>query len=209
MALTLDMSTVVQSNDCRTLTFSDATGVYDVSDNPGGWGAPNAELSTIDGNTATLTLQITVTTSNGTETVYDAIDFYDYNGSTAPTIVDDLVFILTPDLLVSDGVAMGTDEDEFVDGWYEYTYSYTVGESTTSYDGIKIVDGNIRTSIYDCVYNIPDINTLDKGDKYDPHWYEVTYPIYLWSIYQGMIINPYSGRKNKVLNTMYTLEQLL
>jgi hypothetical protein len=86
MALVLALGTIIQSNDCRYLTISDGTGEYS-GDNTGGWGAPNDLVTTIDGSTATLTLQITVTTSDGTETEYDAIDFYDFNGG-APATVD-------------------------------------------------------------------------------------------------------------------------
>lgn len=40
MALTLKIS-ACQPNDCSKLQFWDSTGVYDVSTNPGGYGAPN------------------------------------------------------------------------------------------------------------------------------------------------------------------------
>jgi hypothetical protein len=121
------------------------------------------------------------------------------------------MWVVSPTDLVSEGVAMGETDDDFVDGWYEFTYTYTIvsTEATNTDFAIKIVDGVIRNSIYDLILEVPDINTIDAGNKYDPHWYEVTYPIYLWSIYQGMLINPYSGRKNKVLRILKTLQQMV
>ena len=153
MALGLEIGTVKQSNDNKTLVITDGTGDYDVGTNPTGWGTPNTTFANVDGTTSDLTLQITITTSGGVETVYQAVDFFDHNGE-APASTSDIVFTLTcADLLDDASVPLGIAEDEFPDGWYDLSYSITkdlaggAGDSDTD-TGIKLISGQVRNKIY-------------------------------------------------------------
>lgn len=212
--LNLQIESILQSNDNRTIRLIDGTGVYS-GDNTAGWGTPNTALSDINGSTTTLSLQIKITTSDFVETIYEPIDLFTILGTT-PTSTDDLVFDITADKLIATETAipLGTTDTEFPDGWYEFIYSCDhnlvggtgTSSSTTTY---KIVEGIVRNTIYDIIYTVPDINTIDPGNKYANQWYEITYPIYLWSMFHGMIANPSMGRKYKILKTLRTLEQLI
>lgn len=84
MALTLVVQKKSISSDCGTLTIEDATGSYDVTDNPGGYGAPNETRANLY-----LKLIVTLKKTTGDETI--TVDAYDENTVTewAITITED------------------------------------------------------------------------------------------------------------------------
>ena len=126
MALDLSFS-IEERNDNLRITLTDTTGTYDAGSNATGWGAPNLAVTdiTATGGAQPLELSVKITTSDGTETTYDDIDLYTEFG--APTLPSDLVFALDCSMFISEGTALGTDEDEFPDGVYEFTYMVDQG----------------------------------------------------------------------------------
>ena len=54
MALALDF-TVKQQTSCTEVLFTDLTGDYDLTTNPGGWGAPNTTRASVLSSTLTIT----------------------------------------------------------------------------------------------------------------------------------------------------------
>ncbi len=214
MALQLITSLVTQSNDATLLTISDNTKAYHAVDNTSGWGGPNTNLSDIDGSTTSLIIQITVTTNDGVETVYDSIDFFTLN-TTVPTTTEDLVFILTPANLISDGVAMGAVGDKFIDGWYEIVYS--IDHDLASGAGVintyviqKLIAGDVRLKIYDKYLLYPYHSILAIQSKpYMSNIQELLFPAYLATLYEGMYANANVSSKNEVLKQLALLNNLI
>jgi hypothetical protein len=124
MALDLKLE-ICQSTDCKTLTITDATGVYSPS-NPGGYGNPNVEASEI--TSAILTVTISSTTTTDIETFsFDVIDsFPDPTGEVEYDVTSYLLGfgydVSIPDNLYSFTLEVtGTDsEDE------QFAYAVTV-----------------------------------------------------------------------------------
>lgn len=210
MALSLALDTISQSNDNTTLRLMDATGTYSVT-NTGGWGSPNVALSTIDGVTNALTFSITITTSDGTETVYDDIDVYEYLGAT-PTTVDDILVYVTPDLLISDGEALGEATDELPDGWYVITYSIAdvaTGTIASTISTTCLVDGKVRNDIYDLLRVLPSSVYISMPNRiYTNNWNELTFPLYVLSLFEAMTAYVNVARKNEILSTLNLIERL-
>lgn len=210
MALTLSIETVTESNDSTVLRVEDGAGIYNVTTNPGGWEAPNPAVTVIDGVTYHLYLDVVITTSNGTETTYDQIELYDEFGSF--TTVNDLVFDIDPSMLIASSVALGTADSVFPDGWYSITYSFvddgaTYTDSTTT--NALVVDGVIRTKIYDKLRDIP-YSTDWKIFNHDfKEWYDILYPMYYNGLLEGMLSEVSEARKNEILDILETLERLL
>jgi hypothetical protein len=213
MALQLVIGDIIQSNDAKTLTVYDDTGAYDAVNNTTGWGSPNTAFADIDGSTSNLSLQITVTTSDGTVTIYDAIDFYDLTLE-SPSDLTDLIFVLTPENLVADGVAMGTSTDTFVDGWYDFVYTIDKNEvggtgSTYTTSKYKLISGIVRNSIYEHFLSVPFHSILAMPTKaYIGNSHELIFPLYLASLYEGMGAFLTESKKAEVLEQLSMLENL-
>jgi len=104
---------IYEAPNCKTITFIETTGEYNVSSNPNGWGTPNEETS--DATAATLTLV------GPDGTTYPSIDLEAL--SSFPKDDSTEVVINSTDLL--------STMTSFVDGQWKITYSVTT--STTTY----------------------------------------------------------------------------
>ncbi len=210
MALALKMTTPVQSNDATTIQIVDDTGVYAAGTNTGGWGTPNQEVSYINGSTAHLYLGITITTSSGAVVTYDDIELYNLIGPA--TSVEDLVFNITPDMLISDGIPLGDVDSTFPDGWYSIKYSFLDDLATyppTSNTHNILMDGTVKIQIYDKLRDIPYSNLWVLFNHDFKEWYDILYPQYYNGILVGMELNTNAANKNVNLNILGTLERLL
>ena len=202
MALVLSFS-IEERNDNKLITVTDTAGTYHVVDNPTGWGAPNPDVTGIDGVTHTLELNITVTTSDGTATTYDAIDLFTEFGPFAVT--SDLVFELDMTMLKVIGVSAGTTDDEFPDGIYEIEYVYDDGlgsERSVNYD--ILVDGVVRVAVYDLLREIPTIYNCNECKSKT-----VLDAIYCYGCLNVMRSDAYAAKKEELINLLYTLERLV
>jgi hypothetical protein len=116
MALSLSF-TVTQSCDGKTLTFTETTGVYNVTTNPGGWGTPNKAT------TDCTSKKITITTPEDEQ--YE-IDNSDTRMSVLPSSSDTGIVIIN-------GADIGeTSEDVIPDGVYIIDYECTMDDASTS-----------------------------------------------------------------------------
>lgn len=104
---------IYEAANCKTITFIETTGEYNVSSNPNGWGAPNEETS--DATAATLTLV------GPDGTTYPSIDLEAL--SNFPKDDSTEAIINSTDLL--------STMTSFADGQWKITYSVTT--STTTY----------------------------------------------------------------------------
>ena len=115
MALVLDF-TICENSTCDGFTFKDITGIYNVTTNPTGWGAPNDTLADV---TTPVTLDITL--PNGTTTY--SIDLT----TTSPTFPVNQA----PDELEVDMSSMGGSAgDKIPDGIYTFVYTVTTTNAT-------------------------------------------------------------------------------
>jgi hypothetical protein len=113
MAVDIKFS-VCQSSNCKSINFTEKTGLYDATDNPTGWDPSQAtNESTTDATAATLT----ITGPDGT--VYPTVDLFAVGFPKSSTV--EKYSIPQEDLGLT----------QIVDGLYEMTYSVTT--STTTY----------------------------------------------------------------------------
>ena len=134
MAVTLKLSSS-QSCDCKTLTLTDATGVYNVTTNPTGWGTPNIAF----GDVLCAYLKVFLP---------DHVTYYYVDVTsifTGATTVADLIFTLDM------GDLGGAAGDKFDDGCYDVVYKVgTTADNPTLGD---CSNGTLATStVYIPIY---------------------------------------------------------
>lgn len=201
MALELKL-TYVQQKDNKAVILTDATGTYSV-DNTTGWGTPNPEITGIDGATHTLEMDIVKKGIDGDDTTYDTIDLFTEFGPF--TAVGDLVFTLTPNMLLQGSTAQGTSDDEWLDGVYEFTYTYDKGLGTeVSLTGTLLIDGVVRTSIDKLLSEIPTVYNCKnyRSPKID-------YALFAYSYLKAMDSSAYLARTDDILRSLETLEKIV
>lgn len=220
MALNPTLSYPVQDNDAKTLILTDNTGDYDAVTNTDGWGNPNTDYADIDlAGTSALELDITITTSDGTETTYDTIDFYTYNGG-SPDNYEDIEWIITCAELKVSGVAIGTTDDELPDGWWDVTYGVTkdltggAGDAA-SYDYNYIIDGHVRKLVYQQLAAMPNYWDHAAEQLTTSEWLEILNPLKAYSYLKALTRDVYyfhynynASEQTEVLNILSTLEDL-
>jgi len=216
MALDLKL-TYTQSNDAVRIKFTDNTGGYNASTNEGGWGAPNASTSDIVGiNTSTvskyhLILRVEVKTSDLIYKVYDDIDLYsEYTSEYSKAY--GMEYILTPDMLIEEGISMGLSTDTFKDGIYTVSYILNNANDSTLVDRKQytfLVDGNVRKALYTKSAYIPDIYNCKIYNADDQNWRNIIEILGIYSIFQGMLSNPTISEEEDKLNVLSVLERLL
>lgn len=193
MALTLAFS-VAEQGDNKLITITDSTGTSAT-----GWGGANPAVGAIA--TGDLLLTIVITTSDGTETSYTAVDLYDEFGPFAATT--DLVFPLSCDMLVSGGIALGTADDVFPDGVYDMKYEWTdTGPVHT--DASVLIDGVVKSSIYEMLRTIPT-----KYECEDNHERDILDIVFIKGYYDAMIATAIVGRNEQVIEQLSVLERLV
>jgi hypothetical protein len=216
MPLALSLAPTVQSNDATTIRFTDDTGTYDAGTNENGWGSPNELVDDIVALTTTtaakvhITLDIVYTDSNLTEVTYDTIDLYSIAGPF--TAVSDLVFDITPANLKVSGSAVGAVDDTLGDGWYVVTYSAYDAETSTlisSTAATILVDGVIRGLVYNALREVPFSHSFDRFTNNATEWDTLLTPLYIESLFQGMLAEVTTAKKTEILTLLGTLENLV
>lgn len=211
MALNLKLGTIVQSNDATIIRVSDGTGEY--PEEFSGWGhsgfTPTPAQITAKGGDNELLLQVTITTSDGVETEYEDIDLYTQFGpfSTA----DDLVFDITPAMLIKNDIALGANDDAFPDGIYVFTYKFDsdTGLGNDISNSVEVfIEGSIRAKIYEKLRDIPYSSEFKFMSNDFKEWNSILNPIYYYSLFQGMLAEVSTARRTEVLNILNTLQRL-
>jgi hypothetical protein len=126
MSLKLNFD-ICQSTSCKWFSFKETTGLYNETTNPGGWGAPNPEIS--EGEDASVSVLLP--------------------GSTTPVSVDLSNFLPSDDTDYSLDITntdLGlTNTSALPGGIYQITYNVVV--ETSTYSKTKYV---VFTCEYDC-----------------------------------------------------------
>ena len=195
MAFTLSF-TITEQGDNKLLTLTDSTGTG--SD---GWDGSPA-VTDIASAVNQLTLDVTITTSDGTSTSYDTINLYDEFGPFTTTA--NLVFALDCSMLIdSDDNALGTADDVFPDGVYDFIYTWT-GAGATHTDTSVLIDGIVKSSIYELLRTIPTSYECE-----DNHERDILDIIFIKGYYDAMIATAIVGRNEQVIEQLGVLERLV
>ena len=145
MSLTLDYN-ISQSDNARELTFTEQTGTYNLSTNPGGFGSPNPTTS--DALTAVLTI---------TDPDDDSYTLDIFADSFPTTDSTQELNIRTQDL------GLGTDE-QFTDGKWTFTYTITTATETFTSTQIILLLGQSRCCVFGLLANA-DVSCCNCGNN--------------------------------------------
>jgi hypothetical protein len=214
MDLTLLLS-IEERNDNTALILTDVTSII-----AGGWGVnddhANFTYTSIDNSTYGLELVITVTTSDNTETTYDAINLYTKGNDGDPTETaggydtqSELVFTITAPMLKESGVSAYSDGDELPDGIYEIAYNIKSGVSlVTIYhhaDFVVLVYGQVKNDVYESLRALTT-NYDNFADMDSPSIRET---MFKYAYLKALATEEYLSRKEEALNVLYTLERMV
>ncbi len=144
MALILAATSPTQTG-CFGFTFTDTTGIYNATTNPGGYGAPNNEVDTISdaiisiytpGSTIPYIITFVVETGNIFSAIITNPDGTTDNITTDVVTTQGLSFPFSTDF-GSDSLAIdetwigGTEDEALIDGVYTISYEITFEDTTT------------------------------------------------------------------------------
>ena len=185
MALALTYS---ERNDNKLLTLTDVTTT---------WGsAPLPAIAAI----THLTLDVTITESDGTETVCAQIDLKALESLDGSSTQTDLVFELSCLTL-----GIGAATDELPDGVYDFIYIVDEGHATeVSLAESILVQGRVRASVYELLRGLPvTYNCQDCKTK------EIMDTIFCYGLLNTLEASGYVAKNEELLNQLFVLERLV
>jgi hypothetical protein len=192
MALTLSLS-YTERNDNKLLTITDTT----VDWGTGG----NIDVSAI----TTLTLNVNITTSNGTSKDYTQIDLVDLNGLGGSSTQTDLVFELDCSILEIGGVSIGTNTDYIPDGVWNFTYTVDEGLGTeVSFTESILVEGRVRVSLYELGRTLPTIYNCGECKSK-----QIMDTVFGYGLLNVLESNGYVAKNEELVNQLYVLERII
>ncbi len=226
MALELKLQ-FLEENDNTGLQLTDNTGTT-ATGTATGWGvvsslAPNPATDLVTDIVASATstaekwhlvLDVTVTTSDGTETTYDQLDLYDLDTTGPFATVADLVWVIDPADLETGGEAMGEADAELADGIYDITYSLLDAPTDVVEESVLttsiLVDGKIRVKVYDVIRQISTIytNTNEELPIFNPDFRDILVALLKYGMFRSMLANVSDGNQTEILNLLDTIERL-
>lgn len=180
MAVSLSLS-YSERNDNLVLTLTDTTT----------WGGANIAFAAL----TTLTLDTTITGSDGVDTVCAHLDLK----TLFPAVK---VFPLTcANLGVNGSVATA----ELPDGIYTFTYIVDVGlASEDSFTESILVEGKVRVAVYEALRTLPvTYNCSECKTK------EIMDIIFCYGLLNSMEAAGYVAKNEELVNQLYTLERLI
>jgi hypothetical protein len=203
MALSNLSLSYTERNDNTALILVDTTGTDESTD----WGVgTNVDYTDIDGSNYNLVLNITITTSNGTETTYDAIDLYSTFG---PFVnYDDMEFTITAPMLKVSSSSSFSVGDTIPDGIWEITYTCTNagdGGDHVQLNQSVLIDGVVRKEVYDMLRQIPHKYEL-QGNLDDRDTREA---MFAYSYLKGMESSAYVSDSEELLTQLGILENIV
>lgn len=207
MAFTLSAS-FVQQNDAKGLVVTDTTGTTAATAWTQGTNPAVTDIVDLGGATTTwgLYLDITLTQSDGTETVFTRIDLHDQFGPF--TTNDDLVFTIIPTMLIVSGASTTVydSDDTLPDGIYEISYGYVEVDGVTGEtDYEMLLDGVVRIATYDIMRLIP----ITYADSDDVDSREIREAMFAWSYLMSLKSSSYTSKNEELLTQLSTLETII
>ena len=180
--------TYTERNDNELLTLTDVTTTWGV--------APLPAIAAI----ATLTLDVTITESDGTEIVCTQIDLVAEEGLDGSSTQADLMYELSALTL-----GLGAVGDELPDGVYDFIYVVDEGLATeVSFTESILVQGRVRKSVYELLRTLPTTyNCQDCKTK------EIMDIIFCYGLLNTLESNGYVAKNEELINQLYTLERII
>lgn len=210
MALTLALSVEEQIDNKAVI----------VTDETANWGAGgNISYTDIDNTTYTYFLQPSITTSDGEEIDYDAINLYtEFDGPFVAQTA--LVFTITGANLKLSTVAYGDADTELPDGVWKFTY-YVVKVGEGNVDELiyeHFIYGVIKVKVYTLLKDIPTLY-LCSNSSGNKELRKIKDAMFAYSYYlgiltssestEGILNNYYIDRKENALNNLLTLQRMV
>lgn len=182
MALILDFE-VCMSSDCKTLTFVETTGAYDVTSNPTGWGTPNATLA------GATTAVLTIVLASGNSYSLDLFALSDF-----PT--SDITFQYE---LVNSGFGytVGSSIDDQI---INFTYSVTTGDATYTQNKQYPFYCQVQCCVMGMFKNL--------NVECDSCTEQTTKALQAYAMLKGLIANANCGNKTNFNNILVQLNKL-
>ena len=199
----------VESNDNKSLIISDITGTEDSTDwSQGLVGGVPISYSNIDGSSANygLELDIEITTSDGTVTVYDTIDLFTEFGTFAT--MDDMVFTIDCTLLKVSTIAIGDATDELPDGTWDITYTLidvNTPANNVVYNNVILIYGVVKNEVYEKLRSI--ISKYDNAEWLDDH--ATREAMFAYSYLIAIEASAVVAKEEELLNSLSVLERLI
>ena len=190
MALSPTLSYSERNDNCL-LTITDTTT----------WGGAEIDVTDV----TVLTLDIVITTSDGTETTYTQIDLVDeFGDGVAPEFnaQSDMVFEIDATMLLSGGTAYGTADDELPDGIWSITY--TVNTDVGILEEDILIDGRVRVAVYELLRALPTIYNCDECKSKT-----VLDALYAYGCLNVLQSNAYVAKTEELISLLYTLERIV
>ena len=180
--------TYTERNDNELLTLTDVTTTWGV--------APLPAIAAI----TTLTLDVTITESDGTETVCTQIDLVAEEGLDGSSTQADLVFELSALTL-----GIGAVGDELPDGVYDFIYIVDEGLGTeVSFSESILVQGKVRKAVYELLRTLPvTYNCKECRTK------EIMDIIFCYGLLNALEAAGYVAKNEELINQLFVLERII
>jgi hypothetical protein len=189
MAIVLSLD-YTERNDNKLLTLTDIST---------GWRTP-AGL-----DITSLSLQISVTTSDNVTTDYDSINLYSEYNINAGTTQAELVFTIDASDLLQSGTALGTSSDVLPDGIYEFNYILDNGLATSNIlNEFVLMEGNVRNEVYELLRKIPILYQCDECKSK-----QIMDAIFAYGYLNSIRAGGYVAKTEELLDQLYVLERLI
>jgi hypothetical protein len=184
MAVALAL-TYVERNDNKVLTLTDTTS---------SWVAPLvSEIST-------LTLDVSITTSDNVTTAYTQVDLVLLNSLGVDSTQADMVFVIT-----AADIGLGTTDDVFPDGIYKFIYTVDEGLATeSSLEEYVLMEGNVRNSVYEALRIIPTLYECNECKSK-----EIMDAIFAYGYLNSIRAGGYVAKTEELLTQLFVLERIL
>jgi hypothetical protein len=179
-----------ERNDNKLITLTDVTP---------DWGTPTV------GDITTLTLNVEITLSVNTTTIYDIINLVDLVPLTDISTQDNLIFEIDGSVLKVDGNAMGTSDTVLPDGIYKFTYTLDKDLGTESIlEEYVLMEGNVRNSVYQVMRVIPTLYMCNECKSK-----QIMDAIFAYGMLNSIRAGGYVAKTEELINQLYVLERLL
>jgi len=189
MAVSLNLD-YTERNDNKLLTLTDTST---------GWDIPAGSDIT------TLSLQISVTTSDNTTTDYDSINLVTINNINASTTQAELIYQIDASMLKVSGLAAWLNTDVLPDGIYEFKYVLNNGLGTSQIlDDFVLLEGNVRNGVYQTLRTIPTLYMCQECKSK-----QIMDAIFAYGYLNSIRAGGYVAKTEELINQLYVLERLL
>jgi hypothetical protein len=187
VSLALDYT---ERNDNKLITLTDVST---------GWSTPAG----ID--ISSLSLIVSITTSDNVKVTYSAIDLVAKNSIQATTSQSELIFTLDASELNVNGIPLGANTDVLPDGIYEFIYTLNNGDITGDVlDNFELVEGVVRNGVYNALRQIPILYECNECKSK-----EILDAIFAYGYLNSIRAGGYVAKTEELLDQLYVLERLL